>query len=45
MPAFDHYGIQFKIFKSFVNPLFQYAPAKYIVTHHMSAHILKNDHK
>ena len=29
VPVFEHYGIQVRIFNSFINPIFKYTPTKY----------------
>ena len=33
VPVFEHYGIQVRIFNSFIKPIFKYSPTKY--NHHI----------
>ena len=44
VPVFEHYGIQVRIFNSFINPIFKYTPTKY--NHHLPTlyALVKNNH-
>ena len=44
VPVFEHYGIQVRIFNSFIKPIFKYSPTKY--NHHIPTlyALLKNYH-
>ena len=44
VPVFEHYGIQVRIFNSFMKPIFKYSPTKY--KHHIPAlyALVKNNH-
>ena len=44
VPVFEHYGIQVRIFNSFIKPIFKYSPTKY--NHHIPTlyALVKNNH-
>ena len=44
VPVFEHYGIQVRIFNSFIKPIFKYSPTKY--NHHIPTlyAVVKNNH-
>ena len=44
VPVFEHYGIQVRIFNSFIKPMFKYSPTKY--NHHIPTlyALVKNNH-
>ena len=44
VPVFEHYGIQVRIFNSFINPIFKHTPTKY--NHHIPTlyALVKNNH-
>ena len=44
VPVFEHYGIQVRIFNSFINPIFKYTPTKYNHNIPTLYALVKNNH-